>query len=447
LTNPSLSPAGFDSIPTPPLTTSANKKFAHNAGWMLAGQVLRLVIQAAYFTVIARGLGAANYGAFIGVVALVNILFPFGTMGSGFLMVKNVSCDPLKFPEYFGRALLTTFVSSSILFGAVVVLSRFILPGTIAVKLVMLVAASDLFGMSISGMCGQAFQAVERFNFNAAINVMMSVARLGGAILLVRRHHNPSALQWGTFYFGSTIICACAALLLVLVKIGRPRFNLLQTRNEVWEGLYFSAGQSAQTIYNDIDKTMLARLGSLNATGIYGAAYRLIDVSFAPVWSMLAAAYPSFFRAGTNGIRATLRHAKPLLLRALGYAVLVCFVMLVGAGLVPRILGGEYVSTEEALRWLAVLPILKVVHFFLSDALTGAGFQGIRSAIQIGVAIFNVLINLWIIPLYSWRGAAWSSIASDALLAAGIGAAAYVLSRRAPALARETETFELRARA
>jgi O-antigen/teichoic acid export membrane protein len=211
--------------------------------------------------------------------------------------------------------------------------------------------------------------------------------------------------------------------------------------------LYFSAGQSAQTIYNDIDKTMLARLGSLNATGIYGAAYRLIDVSFAPVWSMLAAAYPSFFRAGTNGIRATLRHAKPLLFRALGYAGLVCVVMLVGAGLVPRILGGEYVSTEEALRWLAVLPIFKVVHFFLSDALTGAGFQGIRSAIQIGVAIFNVLINLWIIPLYSWRGAAWSSIASDALLAVGIGAAACVLSRRAPALASEVEGFELRARA
>jgi O-antigen/teichoic acid export membrane protein len=234
---------------------------------------------------------------------------------------------------------------------------------------------------------------------------------------------------------------------LVLVKIGRPRFNLSQIGSETREGLYFSAGQCAQTVYNDIDKTMLARLGSLEATGIYGAAYRLIDVSFAPVWSMLAASYPSFFRAGANGIRATLSYAKPLLLRALGYAVLVCFLMLAGAGLVPRILGGEYVSTVEALRWLAVLPILKVVHFFLSDALTGAGFQGVRSAIQIGVAIFKVLINLWIIPLYSWRGAAWSSIASDALLACGIGAAAYVLSRRTPALAPEAEGFELRARA
>jgi O-antigen/teichoic acid export membrane protein len=48
----------------------------------------------------------------------------------------------------------------------------------------------------------------------------------------------------------------------------------------------------------------------------------------------------------------------------------------------------------------------------------------------VGVAIFNVLLNLWLIPAYSWRGAAWSSIASDALLACSIGTAAFILLRR-----------------
>jgi hypothetical protein len=41
-----------------------------------------------------------------------------------------------------------------------------------------------------------------------------------------------------------------------------------------------------------------------------------------------------------------------------------------------------------------------------------------------------VLVNFWLIPAYSWRGAAWSSIASDGLLACGIGLAAFVLFRR-----------------
>ena len=97
----------------------------------------------------------------------------------------------------------------------------------------------------------------------------------------------------------------------------------------------------------------------------------------------------------------------------------------------------EKYSYVEALRWLAILPILKVVHFFLSDALAGAGYQGLKASIHVGVALFNVLINLWIIPAYSWRGAAWSSIASDALLACGIGAAVLILSRRSQTASAE----------
>jgi O-antigen/teichoic acid export membrane protein len=97
--------------------------------------------------------------------------------------------------------------------------------------------------------------------------------------------------------------------------------------------------------------------------------------------------------------------------------------------------------TAEALRWLSILPAFKVVHFFLSDALAGAGYQGLRTLIHAGVAVFNVLINLWIIPAYSWRGAAWSSIASDALLLCGTGAAVLVLFRRSQTGMAETKAF------
>jgi O-antigen/teichoic acid export membrane protein len=77
-----------------------------------------------------------------------------------------------------------------------------------------------------------------------------------------------------------------------------------------------------------------------------------------------------------------------------------------------------------------VLPLLKVIHYFLSDTLTGAGYQSIRTFLQAGVAVLNILLNLWIIPAYSWRGAAWSSIASDAVLVLGVSVAVRVLDRR-----------------
>jgi O-antigen/teichoic acid export membrane protein len=109
---------------------------------------------------------------------------------------------------------------------------------------------------------------------------------------------------------------------------------------------------------------------------------------------------------------------------------------------VPLILGPEYARTAEALRWLAPLPILKGLHYFLSDSLTGAGHQGLRTAIQAGVAAFNVLLNLWIIPAYSWRGAAWSSLASDGLLLCGVSAAVFLLSRKSRTAADQVLTRE-----
>jgi O-antigen/teichoic acid export membrane protein len=96
----------------------------------------------------------------------------------------------------------------------------------------------------------------------------------------------------------------------------------------------------------------------------------------------------------------------------------------------PYFLGSEYAAAAEALRWLAVLPVLKVIHYFFSDTLTGSGHQGVRSSIQLCVALANVMVNFWLIPAYSWRGAAWSSIASDFALALAAGTAVFVMSRR-----------------
>jgi O-antigen/teichoic acid export membrane protein len=69
-----------------------------------------------------------------------------------------------------------------------------------------------------------------------------------------------------------------------------------------------------------------------------------------------------------------------------------------------------------ATRWLAILPLLKSIHYFAADTLTGAGYQGRRTVAQIVVAAFNVIVNVPLIAAASWRGAAWSSIASDGLL-------------------------------
>jgi O-antigen/teichoic acid export membrane protein len=411
------------------LRAAVGSKLARNTLWMSMGQGLRLLIQAIFFTLIARALGVSNYGSFVGVASLVGILYPFGALGSGHLLVRSVARDKGKFPVAWGDSLVTSMLCGSLLVGAVVLISRNALPGSIPTRLVLLVAIADIPGLSLITIAGQAFQSFEQLHWTAVVNVLVSVNRLLGAVILVLVVHHPSALQWGYVYLVCTATTATAASALVFFRLGAPRLALRRTSEAFSTGFYFSVSMSAQTVYNDIDKTMLARFSSLDATGIYGAAYRLIDVSFAPILALLYSAYPNFFREGKAGIASSFSYAKPLLRRALGYAVLIAGLILIFAGVVPYVLGDEYARATEALRWLSPLPVLKATHYFLSDTLTGAGRQGLRSAIQLAVALFNVLINLWLIPRYSWRGAAWSSIASDLLLALSVGMAVYVLSR------------------
>jgi O-antigen/teichoic acid export membrane protein len=412
------------------LKTLFKSSLARNTMWITAGQGVRLIIQALYFVEIARSLGVRNYGAFVGVVALVGIVYSFGSLGAGNLLIKNVSRDKTLFANYWGRALMLTAGVGTLLLLGVSSVSRFVLPPEIPRLLVVLVAAADIFGLNIITLSAYAFVAFERFKWTAAFYVMMTGGRLIGALILITLYSHPSALQWSYLYFGSTAVVAAISAAIVCIKLGLPRFTWEGAWAEMSEGFYFSASLTAQTVYNDIDKTMLARLSTLEATGIYGAAYRIIDVSCVPISALMVSSYPSFFRAGAGGISACLSYAMPLLRRALAYGGLVCLALLISARAVPYFLGPDYAPTAEALRWLAALPVLRAIHYTFSNTLTGAGYQSVRAWMQAGVAVFNVLLNLWIIPAYSWRGAAWSSIISDAALVLGVGTAVFVLSTR-----------------
>ena len=385
--------------------------------WGLAGNGLRLVVQAVYFIVIARCLGPKQYGAFIAVTALTGVISPFVGVGCGPLLIKNVARDRRLFSEYWGNGLMMTLVSGGVLTALTIALCQLLLPRAIPALVIALISVSDLIFVKLLDIGASAFQSVERLSGNAQLNVLVSLTRLLGIVGLALAVSHPGVMAWSEVYLAGSIVASGIALAWVTFSLGKPKLGLHRILGEGKEGFYFSVSLSAQTIYNDIDKTMVARLATLEAAGVYAAAYRLIDVAFIPVRALLSAAYPGFFRNGKDGLGATYQYSKRLLVRIVPYSWFAFVALLVGAPLVPHILGHQYADITEALRWLALLPVLKTLHFFIADALTGSGHQGTRTLIQIGVAAFNVLINLWIIPAYGWRGAAWSSIASDGLLA------------------------------
>ncbi len=379
------------------------------------GQGFRLVIQAAYFVLIARSLGPDAYGAFVTVVAMAALLGPFSGLGTANLFIKNVRSGKRSAPICWGNGMLLTALSGTLLSCLGVGLSALLHLKTVPL-VVTIVCVADLVLLKVTELAASGFTAMDRMQQTSIQSVVVSLLRLGGIIVLVATVHPVTLDLWVLTYLLTTLLGTMYALVKGGQLWGRPAVDLRALREDATEGVFFSVAGSATTIYNDIDKIMLSRLADLAATGVYGAAYRVIDVTMTPVRSLAAAAYPHFFRKGVGGMTQTYPYALSLIAKTSIYGAFASAGLWLAAPMLPHILGTEYQAVLPAVRWLALIPLLRCLHSFMADALSGAGLQRIRTGIQVMVASINIGLNVAILPRYSWRGAAWTSLGCDGLL-------------------------------
>lgn len=396
------------------LRQSVRSRILRNATWMLSGHGFQLLGRIGYFIIIAHALGPSGYGSFVACTALIGTMSPFASCGTGHVMIKYVARDRNVLAAYLGNALLVTMVSGSVLTLFALILRPHVLPGSSTFAMLIAVAIADLFGMEMNTICLQAFQALEQGRRFSHLMAFSTTVRFIAALVLLA--WGPTAQNWAYLYAASSVIGTATAIVAVSWRCASPRFQLNLFFPSVREGFHFATSLASQSVYNDIDKTMLARLSTVEAAAIYAASYRFIEAAILPIRAVANAAYPEFFRLGMQGVTSGFGFAKQILRRSTVYGLAMAVVLFIAAPLVPIVLGHAYQESAAALRWLCLLPVIKCVHIFLSDTLTGSNYQWQTSSAQIAVAVFNVLINLWLIVAFSWRGAAWSSLATDGLL-------------------------------
>ena len=397
-------------------TPTSTPGIARNATWILVGRGMQLIAQVGYFLIIARVLGPAGYGTFLACTALAAVLAPFSPLGTGQVLVKYTARDEQSMPAYLGNALIITSAMGVILIMVIALLRHLLLPASVSVAMVLAIGVADLICAQATYVFAQALLATGRAKQSSSLMVMSACTRFAAALLLLATGA-PSLARWVCFYLAASVVASFYGVFVICASCAAPQFTLNMVRSTIKEGVHFSTSLAAQTIYNDIDKTMLARLNSVQGAAIYAVAYRFIEVAMLPVRSLQSAAYPEFFRHGVGGVTPSFGFARRILRKSVLYGIFASVALFLTAQFLPLIMGSAYADSTIALRWLCPLPLIQSVHAFLSDSLTGANFQAQRSWCQIGVALFNVLINLWLIRGWAWRGASWSSIASEMVLA------------------------------
>jgi O-antigen/teichoic acid export membrane protein len=395
----------------------SSSTMARNTGWMLAGQGGNLFLQAGYFVVLSRLLGSTEYGIFVGANALATLISTYSAMGSGTVLLRYVSTDSKRFAVYWGNILLTTTLVSAVLISIAKIFAPHLLDPASAALLVITGVAICFCG-EITRNAAIVFQTFEKMWVTATLNLATSFLRLCAATCMIVFLHRSTAFQWSVASLIVSVLGAAASIILVTAFFGRPAFSpqLLIWRGG--EGFGYSFASSTSSVYNDVDKTMLSHYGMNAADGIYGLAYRIIDLATIPVFALRDAAVPRLFRIGASSRRETKRFSFRLLTRAFPVSLLISGLLYLAAPLIPQLAGPSFAESVSAVRWLCLIPVFRSIHQMSGSGILGIGKQSYRTAAQILVAGVNFGLNLWYIPAYGWRGAAWTSLLADGMLAA-----------------------------
>ena len=399
----------------------------------LSGQAVQLVLQAASFVLLARFLGAQAFGWRVALGAVALMAGPFVGVGSSNVLIRNVARQPATFAESWGNALLVTAASGLILAVACVPVSRAVLAVPLPSAILAAVLVSDLALTRVVALAAAAFQARGRTGAMARTGTSLQAARLFAIVACIWAAPTARIEWWATATLAASSGAAAVTIWAACRDLGRPAFSGARLRREWPAGVPFVLSPYTQAVTTDADKLVLGWYALPEVVGAYGAAYRALTVACTPLHSLLAVTYPLSFQHGTEGIAAARRFAWSVSVHAVAAGLVATLAVFAGSGLVAKALGAGFEETAVILRWLCVLPTLKAAQFLFADALTGAGFQGRRVGIQAGVAGLNLVLNLALIPSMGWAGAAGATLASEMILAVGLGAATIRPRRPGPA--------------
>lgn len=388
-----------------------------NAGWQVMDRVLRMGVGVVISVWIARALGPDDFGALNWMLALVGLFFATTAMGLSEILVRELVQRPEEAPALIGTALALQFggalAGTAMMLGLVAVLR----PGDTDAFLLALVVVPTLL-MQVSDVLRYHYQALQATRFTVWVS--------GGAFLLVTVVRVVLLLSGApmiAFALVTTLEMALAGLGMVVVFAAQWQgrgWRLGQLRVEWARALSLLAASwplvlsgLATLINMKVDQVMLGQMSDDATVGIYSAAVRLSELWYFLPMVISSAAFPAVVALYGRDEAAAAWAWRRL------YAAMLW--MGIAAGVAAALLSGWFVPLLFGPAYAEAAPVLAVhiwagisvcVGLVWSKWMLLEGRQQTLLLVQLGGAVLNVGLNLWLIPLMGAMGAALATLAS-----------------------------------
>ncbi len=361
--------------------------------------------------ILPEGFGILGY-----TTAFVSYFLLFIDFGFDIISVKKIANDKSIISKYVNNIISFRMILALIIF-TILSIVVFFLSETTVVKLALLLTGLNLFVQSISTEF--VFQATEKIKFLSIKVVAKNIIILIFVFIFVK-NVSDVLLVVGISVFANLIMNIW--LYLKYSKFFDKFYWSMDKRflkTLFAESFPLLISSFMISVYYNLDMVMLGIIKTQAEVGIYNAAYKIFMIGLIPLAAILRIFLPSLSKTKeVKLLKKTLRNFGILML---GSGILISiFIFFISHYVIQIVFGPDYSNAIIPLMILSLNIVVISVNIYLGNPLTVWGKQKEYSiAITFG-AIFNIILNLLLIPKYSYSGAALATLLSEVVVFVGV---------------------------
>ena len=399
----------------------AAKRIYKNTLYLGVAEVVSKVLQFIVMLYAARLLSPNHFGKFSFAISLSLIAVIFSDIGINTLLIREISRQRKLASKYFMNAFVVKSVLSVFTFLLIVVLLN-LMNYPVETRGIVYVIWIFTILSTFTELFYSLFRAFEKMYFDAFLKILrMVILTLLGLYVLFN--------GLGIFAFVYTFVITEVIVLVVASMLAVKNFIKLKfevsvdfikelIRKSMPFGLAFIFG----SIYFYIDSVMLSKLRGDVEVAIYSVAYNLVlallfipTVYTSAIYPVLSRYYESYKKDKSNNEIKVLYTRSFKYLLIIGLPISVGLFMLSGK-IIHFLYGTKYSASIIALQIVAWFVFIKFVNFLLGIVLSSINKQKKRMIGQGVTAFFNVVLNIFLIPVIGFVGAAISTLITEIFL-------------------------------
>lgn len=387
-------------------------KFMKNTGWLIFEQIFRMGLSLIVTSLMARYLGAQDFGLINYSLAYIIIFTTISNLGIDSIIVNEIIKKREETGKVIGTTICLRLISSALSIFLIFLIVKYVIQDSFVIQMITLIQSISLL-LVVFDTIDYWFQSNLQSKYIViAKSVAFSIVSLWRLALIF--------FEKSVYYFAfatvleSIVISAFILWFYFKYKGPKLRFSFLQAKELLSHGFYFFIAGLLIVVYTQIDKIMLGQMMGGTTVGIYAAAMTISNLWVFIPNALIESARPVIMSSKSENEASYLKKYKQLYCSIIwiGIGASVCITLL-SKPIILLIYGEQFIES------ISVLIILIWSRIFSLIGTTRAIWLSIENLgkhqvtfVGIG-AVTNIALNLLLIPHYGAIGAAIATLLAE----------------------------------